>query len=258
MNRLSLHPGLGLGPPPRDGSTWSVDGTGQGVPASSAEWSAAMSSAAISSGNPSYGWGFQEASGNLSSFLNAATLTAFGASTYQQAIAGWTRRAIAIASASAFYNTTIGNTATTSYMWLAYLSLAAAPGSTAAVLTAGAGTASADGRSVYVTTTPRYSAIGGGVVSVDGTSDPGTAVRPIVLLFNRAASEFSVLTDQEKITTAWVNPTSGTSSYVSVGDGIDTARCLYAVLFEGTAAELSRTQVKTLLTTLGWSIAWTP
>lgn len=217
-----------------------------------------MANAGISSGNPKYGWGCQEASGNLVSFLDAATLTAFGGITYEVSITGWSRKAVGLGSTAAFFSSSIGNTATTSYLLLAYISLSGAPSAQDACLSVGNGAGAADRRQAAVTTGPVYRAQGTGVTAVNGTSNPGTDVRPVVLLVNRATSEHSVLTDQDKMTPTWVAPTSGTSSYVSLGDGIDTARFLYAVLFEGAPAELSRAQIKTLMQTLGWSPSWTP
>lgn len=224
------------------------------APASSAQWTQAMGVAGISSGNPKYGWGCQEASGSLASFLTAGDLTQFGGAVFETVVAGWARKAVQIGGGGAFYNTSIGNTATTSYMWLAYIRVPSTPGAADLAVNVGGG---ADIRSAGVNTTPAYRAQGNGVVAVEGASNIATAVRPVVLLFNRATTEFSVMTDQEKITTAWVDPTSGAAAYISLGDGV-LVEVLYAVLFEGTAAQLSRTQVKTLLQTLGWSPGWTP
>ncbi len=224
------------------------------VPSSSDEWLTTLAVAGLPLNGPTYGWDCQEASGNLSSFLTAATLTKFGGATYQTDITGWDRDALSIGTGSAFYNLSIGNTSTTSYMWLIYARIPSTPAGADLALNVGGGS---DIRSAGVNTTPAYRAQGNGVVAVEGASAIGTAVRPVVLLFNRATSEFSVLTDQEKITTVWVNPTSGASSYISLGDGV-SIDVLYAALFQSDAAELSRAQVKSLLETLGWTIAWSP
>lgn len=241
------------------GLAWTVDATsGKGVPINGAQWTSVMSSAGIVSGIPSSLWLCQEASGALADSIGAISLTAWNSPAYQQPIAGWSRLAVAADdSVDAFYSIGTGNTATTSYALLAYVALSAAPSAARPILSIGGGVGDADIRRAVVTTAPVYSARGnGGVVTVDGASSPGTSVRPVVLLFNRATSTFAVLTDQEKLTTVWVNPVDGTSQYMSLFDGCETGRILYAALFSGTAAQLSAAQIKTLLQTLGWTIPW--
>lgn len=228
------------------------------VPADASQWTTVMAAASIASGNPTSLWEAQEASGDLADTIGSNTLTAFSNPQYQVAIAGWTRQAVHLDdNGDAFYNTSVGNTATTSYLILAYITLAAAPESTLPAINIGGGVASADRRAVAVTAASVYRAQGTGILAVDGVSDPGTDVRPVVLLFNRAGTEFSVLTDQDKIITAYVPPVDGSSAYLSF-EGLGGVRLLYATMFSGAAAELSRAQVKALLQVLGWSVAWSP
>jgi hypothetical protein len=52
---------------------------------------------------------------------------------------------------------------------------------------------------------------------------------------------------------------SGATKRAFFGGAFDTAagmQCVYGALWKGAAAELSDAQVRTLLTTLGWSISW--
>lgn len=231
------------------------------VPANATEWNTTRAAAGISSGNPTSLYLCQEGSGNLADTLSTNTLTPFNNPTYAQAVTGWTRTAVGSNDGSdAFTCSTIGNPAAESYLVLAYIKLTGVPGATAPVLSVGSGAGVADRRHAAATTAPVYNArdFNAATINVNGTSDPSTTVRPVVLLINRAGSEFSVLTDQDKILTSWTAPSSGTNSYFSIADGCPACQFLYVALFSGAAAELTRTQIKTLLTTLGWSIAWSP
>lgn len=229
------------------------------VPANGDQWTTTLAAAGWTAGNPSALWLCQEASGNLADSINSYTLTAANTPVYSQAVAGWSRTAVGTNDTTDRFsslNADLGSTHSTSYLVLAYVALTAAPAGARAIIRLGGGTGDADQRQVFATTTPVYSARGTGVVTVNGVSNPGTTVHPVVLLFNRSTTEFTVMTDQEKITTTWVNPTSGVGPYFAFGDGGETSRFLYATVFRGTAAERTQTQVKTLMSTLGWSPAW--
>lgn len=241
---------------PAQGPAWSTD-AGKGVPNSAAEWTLTLAAAGISTGNPGALWLCQEPSGNPADSIGSNGLTAFGAVSYANNVTDWTRKALGlIHTGGAFYNVSIGNTSTTSYMVLAYVAMIAAPVANQPVINVGQPTGSpTDSRRAEITTSRTWRANGGGVTPADGSTDASTTVHPVVLLFNRATSEFTVMTDQDKITTTWVNPTVG-GTYFSFGDGTNQAHLLYGCLFSGAAAEYSQAQVKTLLQTLGWTVAW--
>lgn len=227
-------------------------------PSSNAQWTTTMAAAGITSGNPASLWLCQEASGNLADSIGAVTLTAANNPTYSNSVTGWTRKAAATnetAPQCHFQTTSVADLSTTSYALLAYVSLTTPTGTRELM---GFGN-SFDHRYVEVSTTPRYTSrviLGGGTA---GTSDPGTAVRPILLMVNRASSKFKTYTDQEIIEQAWAAPTAG-GALLCLGDAVNAsapaAYFLYAAGFSGTAAEFSDAQVRSLFRSLGWSIPW--
>jgi hypothetical protein len=173
-------------------------------------------------------------------------------------VAGWSRTAFGTADGTANGCSTvaIANLSTTSYALLAYVALTGTPAGARSVF--GFGSAG-DHRYVGVTTTPRYQA---GIylgATADGTGTPGSDVRPVLLLVDRTGSRLRVYTDQEVITLAWAAPVAG-SALLNFGDQIGVgsapAYFLYAAGFSGAAAEMSDASVRSLLQTLGWTVAW--
>lgn len=230
------------------------------VPASAGEWSSTMAVAGIGSGNPASTWLCQEASGNLADSIGANTLTVAGASwAYRQAVTGWTRLALTVPDASANHNAqnnaTVPDVQTTSVLLYGIVSMpAAAPAANRRI-------AHLDGTSaaiIQLNTTPRLQCVTGGAGGsvVTGTANPVNAVRPLIACVNRTANTAKVYSDQEKIT-----GTQGTYSGVSIGWGSSSGTSpamglLYGAMWTGSAAELTDAQIKTLLQTLNWGIAW--
>lgn len=257
MNRLDLGLGLGLGiessaiaTPTMAGVT--QDGTsGKYVPANASEWTTTMSVAGIGSGNPSLLWLLQEASGNAADSIGSFTGTASGSVSYQNAVAGWTRKSINLADAGAgnILNTAAGlpDPASGSYLILSYAAMLGTPAAIRNPILIGTGNQT----TMRINTTPRVQGVSGGNV-VTGTNAPGTTVRPWVLLYDKTNSRVSAYTDQEKLQPAI---SAATGKGVTILAGGNSA-FLYCAVFMLGAAELSDAQVKTLLQTLGWSIPW--
>lgn len=234
--------------------SWTLDATsGMGVPTDS-EWAAVMTAAGIGSGEPNHLWLCQEAAGALadSKTGGSESLSAFNSPLYQQAIAGWTRKAVRCDDpGDAFYSTLIGNTTTESITVLAYL-YTTTPAAYRNVINLGTGTGA---RLMRMSTAPIYDCAGnGGQATGLGVSDPSGVVRPVIVTVNRAAGRFGVYTDQEKIVPVYTVPAGG-GAYFSF-EGCETSRVLYAAMFRGTRAEMSEAQIKSLLQTLGWTIPW--
>lgn len=233
--------------------SWSVDGPGDGygVPNDSNEWDA-VNEAVPAVAVPDYLYLCQEASGNLASSLTAATLTKFGTITYENAVTDWARKAIGLAhTGGELYNVTeFGDAATTSHVILAYIAMTSAPvGNQTAIRIGNTG----DQRFAQLTGSSTWRAAGTGVTAVDGAANVGTTVHPVVLYFNRATSTFKVITDQEVISTTWVNPTAG-GKYFAFG-GTNVGRLLYAAVWKGAKAEaISLADVDTLLEEFGWTL----
>ncbi len=258
MNRLGLHPGLGLG----------VETTGAAgmagvtrdatsniyVPANLAEWNTTLSVAGISSGPPSLLWRLQEASGNVADAIGSFTGTLVGTgATYQQTVAGWATKGIALADAATgtFVNSDAGlpDLSAASMMTIAY-AIASAPGANEVLYRIGTTTS----RILIRTSTVRTQGTSG-VNSVTGAAVPTGSARPYVIRSNKTASTAMICTDQENLA-----PTFGavTGKTIGISDGSFAvpATHLMLVSFFGAAAEMSDAQVKTLLQTLGWTILW--
>jgi hypothetical protein len=227
-------------------------------PANAAQWTTLMSVAGLSTGNPSSAWLCQEANGNLADSIGSVTLTANATPLYQQVVSGWSRRGVGLnGGAAQRFAAAAGvgpNPATTSVLWLFYTSITATPGS---VLTHISVSNGATNCVMNVTTTPRLRCTCAGV-NVAGTVDPTSAgIMPMALLYDRTNSRVSVFTSQEKIAGTYnsgvVDSLKGLGGMAATAN---TGQCVYGCVFSGAAAELSDAQVKTMLTTLGFTIPW--
>lgn len=204
----------------------------------------------------------QEASGDLADSIGGVTWVANASPTYQQAVTGWTRKAVRTGNGSVGQRFTAGSgvgpsPGSTSVAILAYVDITA---STASRWVMGMG-ASATDCGAYVTSA---GILGTQVISTNNTatSDARTGgVRPILLVFDRAGTLVKLFSDQDAH--------SGTYS-ASVGDGqkgigafdgdlnAAGADYLWACMFSGaSAAALSaNATAKSYLQALGWTIPW--
>lgn len=228
------------------------------VPASAAEWTTLMAAAGLATGNPSLLWKCQEAAGNLAdsigTFTGTATGTVFG---YNTAVAGWTRTGLSLSNGGtnqvANVDAGLPDTLTASMMVLAYI-LPIASGGSRDFINVGT-TVQARGR---MSNGNKQIAVSGANSSL-GTLDIIGSVRPMVMRHNRTAGSMLLVTDvNEKLVPTFDATVTGKS--IKLGDA--TARspnfvCLYLAAFFNAAAEMTDAQVKTLLTTMNWTIPWT-
>jgi hypothetical protein len=252
-------PAVGVSADPLSGGGASLVGVSRDatsnkyVPANASEWSQVMAVAGISSGGPSLLWLCQEASGNLADSIDSLPGTVSGTPiTYQQAIAGWSRFGItggdggtAIADSS---SATLPDPTTAATLVISYVICTATP----AVLRQVDLIGTANVATTRINTTPRFQGVSGGS-AITGAVDPTGAVRPFVLLDDPIAARSACYTDQEKLVPTRAATTGKRSRFNFSFAG----SLLYRVQFNASAAQLSDAQVKTLLQTLGWSIAWT-
>lgn len=262
--RSGLRSGLRVGLDPSDGADpmagVSRDATsGVYCPATAGEWTTTRSAAGLPAGNPIALYLLQEASGNAADSIGAFTLTASGTLlAYQQAIAGWARKAITTTAGGTgklqSVDVALPDISTTSMLLLGYARTTTI-GTTRDVI--GAGAAATRLASQAVATTGQARAICNGTLAT-GAIDSGGVVRPWVSLIDRTGSRSALYTDAEKIVPAFGATAAGQS--ITLGNfsaGAGTVAYLYLAVFSGAAAELSDAQVKTLLTTLGWAgIPW--
>ena len=229
------------------------------VPATGSEFATALSVAGMGGRSVLSIYGFQEASGNLADSVGSNTLTATGASwLYQQALSGWSRKQITIADGNTNHNfqntTTAPDISTTSVMLIGYIAMpAAAPAGARRFFRL-----DTTGALAQISATPRMGIVtqGAGGTTVNGTSDPTNAVRPVVLMIDRTNAKAMLYTNQEKIV-----GTVGTYTGIALGYGASGGTCpstgyAYGAVLSGANAEMTDAQVKSLLQTLGWTIPW--
>lgn len=222
------------------------------TPASSTEWSATLAAAGISSGGPSLLWLCQEASGNLADSIGSFTGTVSGAPlTYQQAISGWSRFGITggDAGTAVAENTAAGlpDPASASMLMLSYFIVSATPGGTRVAHVTG----NANQTIQRFNTTPRMQGVSGGNVAT-GTVNPTGAVRPYILQYDFTNNLVAVSSDQEILNPTRAAMTGKRHRFSWNFPG----SLLYLATFFNAAAELTTAQKRTLLQTMGWSIAW--
>lgn len=228
-------------------------------PASAAEWTLLMAAAGLATGNPSALYLCQEAAANLADSIGTFTLAASGTGlVYQQAIAGWARKAFGTTSGgtgvAASVDIGLPNILTNSILLLGYVQPTTIA-TTRDIMGAGAAATKILASNLLTSGFARELCVAN---SASGAADTGGVVRPWALGINRTAASTALYTNAEKIVPAFGATAAGQS--ITLGTlvaGCATARYLYLAAFFNAAAELTSAQVKTLLTTLGWAgIPW--
>lgn len=225
------------------------------TPANSFEWLLTMAAAGIALPGPTNLWLCQEASGNLADTIGTAPLTQTGAGhLYQQAVTGWSRLAATTVdgtSGQKWINTTTApNPNTTSTLWFGYFRFpAVAPAANRDVV------ANAGALDSRFTSGGKIQIINGATTT--GTANPLGGVHPWLVKHDNTNLQFTGYTDQEKIAGTYAVMGSN-PSYMAGGQ---TALAgdfgyMYLAEFSGASAEMTDAQIKTLLQTLGWTIAW--
>lgn len=230
-------------------------------PATATEWTTTMSTAGITSGNPSFLWLMQDAASPESEvFGTGATLATSGAAgTFASTQAGWSRKGWkqpgdGVSARLLSTSTALPNPTSTSALMLAYIAILATPAAQRQALFAIGGTATTGAR-VEISTTSSIVGIDCSN-SVSGTANMGTTVHPVVIKYDHTHSVCTIYTDQEHVSPTYA---AGSGQALTIGYVNATSPamwCGYITLFTGAAAELSDAQVKTLLQTLGWTVGW--
>lgn len=227
------------------------------VPANAAEWTTFIAAAGLSIAVPDALWLFQEASGNPADSIGSFTLTASGTGiSYQQAVTGWSRKAIKFTDAGTgalvSTSTSLPDISTTSMLTVAYCDILSTPASARDIVTQGTTTRDA----LQVTTTPRFQALSGSNASPQNGTPVG-AVRPYTLRTNRSASTVLGTTDIHKAVPTFSTSITGKKiTFGNLASGSPPLTCLYSFELHGVNAELSDATLKSLLQALGWTITW--
>ena len=229
--------------------------SGKYVPASATEWTKLMAAANLATGNPTDAWGFQEGSGNTLDLIGAQPLAPGGSPTYQSSSTGWTRVGIRMTDAAS--NMRMGTNfgppdpSATSTLMLAYIEMpAAAPAAARGVMAK-----SLTSAAVALNTTGKLRLTDG--ATADLTTALSAGVRLVWHLTNLTASKSAVYTEAEEFVGTFAVPGSIFLAFgglaPSTAAGINV---LYAAYFTGAAAELTKSQIRILSQTLGWTVAF--
>ncbi len=247
------------------GPTWAVDATsGIGVPVDATEWADVLADVGIGSGGPSHLYLLQEASGNAADSIGALNLTATSITTYQEAVTGWTRDAATTEPESGgrmfeSTSTSFPDKSTTSQMMLIYYFRASAltgewnVGSLGHVNVASL-------LEARMTASEFLKVLAGNTTSITGSVDYGVdVVIPIIIQHDVTNGVQRLMTHQEVLMPAFTALSTGKGLILGAG-GVNCAPggYLYAVEFEGAAAELDRTELNDLLVGLGWTVTTYP
>jgi len=261
---VDVGPGITVGAPGSGsiaGVTRDVT-SGVYLPQSTAEWTLLMAAAGLATGNPSNLWLLQEASGDPADSIGAKTLTATGTRAYQQAVTGWTTKSVKTtdgASGILINTSAVQSILTNSALVLAYARVNNTPAAERTIFSLGY---TFDGdAAIEVTPTPRLQ-FNSVINDAIGTLNPTGQVRPYVSQVDRTALSAFGCSDAEKLVPTFSALMAGTGIAFG-GDNAGTwlpatTDYLYAAVFVDAAARLTRSQIKTLLTTLGWTIGWVP
>jgi hypothetical protein len=231
------------------------------VPANATEWATVMTAAGMPTKAPFVCFQMQEPSGNcVDSVGNTSGNVGVGA-TYNSVVTGWTRTGIEYpdgSGSSVTCSTNIPDVGTTSALQITYAIVKNVGGSTRDI----SGFGITNGRIMAQIT----NAAGGlnlrgqmGAVNVGiGTAGNETGVvRPWINKLDQTNDTHTVYTNLDKVTVAFDATISGISWLLGRDLNTSANTCfIYHVGFKGADAEMTDAQIKTLLQTLGWSVAW--
>lgn len=261
--RVGLATGVGSDPLGGGLDGVAIDATSSKyVPANLTQWNTTLGVAGISSGAPSFLWLCQETSGNLADSIGAVTLTATSWTSYAQTQTGWSRLALKVGDGVganfASTSASLPDQNTTSALLMMLFARTGTPGATRPVGMIGAAAAASIvscelDTSNHLVCNSRLS------VSQAGTVDYGAnVVAPVLLQHDKTNSIHRVVTHSELITTTFgaLTTNKGVGLSQSAYGLSPPGAWSYAALFVGAAAELTTAQLRSLLRTLGWTVAW--
>jgi hypothetical protein len=222
------------------------------VPASADQWATALAAAGISSGGPMAVW-FPGSS--MVDTIGDADLTNDGPMATGQPVAGWSTTAAECGDLGGFYsvrNNTdadLPDVSATSALLIGYIAITDPGAADRGVILVGGARG--------IVTAANLPKVSNGTNAATGSGNLTTAVRPWVVRQNVTASTTDLFTDLEKVNATYA--VSAANQRVFYGAALEAApgmQVLYGALFKGAAAELSDAQLRTLLETLGWEVAW--
>lgn len=225
------------------------------MPQSTTEWTNFLAYAGLAIGTPKHTYLLQQASGNASDVGSgtAITLTAAGW-TYQQSLTGWTTKGVTCAdNASATFSSTstsLPDISSTDALLIIFAAVTSTPAATRSL--GGIGSSTTSVQTKIITSSGTKVQANSGANSLNGSTVLGTTVVPFVM----SSHNHTCYSLDEKLV-----PTLGTQSGKSLrlGGLSNNSPALFmlaAYQFEGTDAQLSDAQIKTLQQKLGFTVNW--
>jgi hypothetical protein len=265
--RTGLRTGLAIGigadtlPTSDPLATVTRDGTsGIYVPANAAEWSTLIAAKSLSISAPNSLWLSQEASGNLSDSIGSLAMTAGSTPSYQQAVTGWSRKAVSLADGTGQQFTAgvgVGpNPTTTSQLWLGIIAMPSTPVSTRAFWGINTNSVSTLACRVNHNVTTGKLALQVAGVTVNSATSHSNGVHVIAVKYDRTNAAAVLYTDLNKTVGTYnsgvIDQIKGFGSAASGAEGM-----LYGAMWSGAAAEaLTDANMKALLQAMGYTISW--
>lgn len=237
---------------------WTIDSaSGKATPRDAQEWGEFLAANSLSLAPPNALWTMQEASGNLADQIGSASLKPNGTPGYGQAVPGWSRLAIGTNDGDVgarFFNTTdatLPDVGATSITVLLYYATTSVPAQTRNVLFAGCCAVSALAH-VDVTSSNQLS-VTVATTTVTGNVDHGAEVVPLILQLDSVHGTQRVITHRETIDVPYTNLTSSRGIFIgSAGAAAPNGRWLYMAAWYGSAAEMDKATLDSLIDALGW------
>lgn len=263
-SRVGMRVGSGVGGAPNPLASVPRDATSLVYrPSTLAQWQTVLSVAGVT-GDPFLHWKLDQAAGNAPDSIGALAGAQGGTLAniaFQQAIPGWTATGVTLAKGTdaTFITTDVSlpdtSTGDLLVMCNARFPAAIAAGSPSTVMQLGY--VYATRVSIETMVTPAVRAFTP-AATVTGVSDPSGVITPLALLVDRTNGRATVLTRFEALDVA----IGGAGKGILIGgDNIQTdlsAGCTYwdVVAFQGAAARKTNANIKSIWTTLGWSVGW--
>jgi uncharacterized repeat protein (TIGR01451 family) len=230
-------------------------------PSSATQWSAFLASKGLAMSPPDSCWLVQEPSGSLFDSIGSLTLLANGTPAYQQAVAGYDRKAVVLTvNTGQGFRAAAGvgpNPTTTSSLWLVVAAVTGSNGAAMAILTVGGAATSSQCSARVIGLSPPSPQIRVMSATTGGASDPTVAgVQPIALRYDLANSVAEMTLASEKVTGTY---NSGvTDGFKGIGSSI-SGNCagmavLYAAMWSGANAEVGDAALKALEQAMGFTI----
>jgi hypothetical protein len=233
--------------------------SGKPVPASSAEWTQFISYHGLTLAAPSTLHLCQEASGNLADSIGALTLTANGSPAYQQAVTGWTRKALSgnqSTAAQRFQHATGPNPSTTSVARFAWVKYGTADATVRYVMANGVNDTGPT-VNAFVSASNHILRFRIGANSASTTNSYTGLIFPLLTVFDVTGSRARMYTHLEKVSPTYTASASGTIYAVGASSGTwADVDIMYECGWSGTDAEISDANAKAFFQALGYAISW--